>query len=222
MPGRCCRGTPTTVADAPLLHLASASPRRREILASLGIRHTWQGVDVDETPFPDEAADALALRLAIAKARAARAEHAAAAIYLGADTVVRLDNHNFGKAGSEEEALFMLAQLSGREHSVVTGVALCSRDGEMSALSESRVRFRVIDPAEALAYWRSGEPAGKAGAYAIQGLGGTFVAWLRGSYSGVVGLPVYETAGLLRQAGIDLLRGVPTAGRGQGPAGGAA
>lgn len=210
------------MADAPLLHLASASPRRREILASLGIRHTWQGVDVDETPLQDEAADALALRLAMAKARAARAARSAAAIFLGADTVVSIDDRNFGKAGSEEEALFMLSRLSGREHTVVTGVALCSRNGEMSALSQSSVHFRVIDPAEALAYWRSGEPAGKAGAYAIQGIGGIFVTSLRGSYSGVVGLPVYETAELLRQAGIDLLRGPPQAGQREDPAGGAA
>ena len=173
---------------------------------SLGVRHTWQGVDVDETPLRDEPADELALRLAIAKARAARADRSRGAVILGADTVVSLAGDNFGKAASEREALFMLSRLSGREHTVVTGVALCTPNGEMSTLSQSRVRFRVIDTAEAMAYWQSGEPEGKAGAYAIQGIGGIFVASLSGSYSGVVGLPVFETAGLLRQAGVDLLR----------------
>lgn len=194
------------MADVPLLHLASASLRRREILASLGVRHTWKGVDVDETPMQGEPAGELALRLALAKARASRAERAGETVILGADTVVTLDGRLFGKAASEEEALFMLSRLSGREHTVFTGVALSTLEGEISTLAQSSVRFRTIDAAEAIAYWRSGEPAGKAGAYAIQGIGGIFVAALSGSYSGVVGLPVYETAGLLRQAGIDLLR----------------
>jgi septum formation protein len=194
------------VADALLLHLASASARRREILASLGVRHTWKAVDVDETPMPGEAAGELALRLALAKARASRSVSAGEAVILGADTVVTLDGRLFGKATSEEEALFMLSLLSGREHTVFTGVALSTMEGEISTLAHTSVRFRTVSTAEAIAYWRSGEPAGKAGAYAIQGIGGIFVAGLSGSYSGVVGLPVYETAGLLRQAGIDLLR----------------
>jgi septum formation protein len=193
------------VADVPL-HLASASPRRREILASLGVPHTWGGVDLDETPLADEPADRLALRLALAKARACRAARAGEAVILGADTVVTLDGRLFGKAGSEAEALSMLSQLSGREHQVFTAVALNTTEGEFSVLSQSSVRLRTIEAAEAIAYWRSGEPAGKAGAYAIQGIGGIFVAGLSGSYSGVVGLPVYETAELLRRAGIDLLR----------------
>jgi septum formation protein len=202
------------VADVPL-HLASASPRRREILASLGVPHTWGGVDLDETPLPDEQADQLALRLALAKARACRAARADEAVILGADTVVTLDGRLFGKAGSEDEALSMLSQLSGREHQVFTAVALNTTQGEFSALSQSSVRLRAIEVAEAIAYWRSGEPAGKAGAYAIQGVGGIFVAGLSGSYSGVVGLPVYETAELLRRAGIDLLRRCSaTGGRG--------
>jgi septum formation protein len=99
----------------------------------------------------------------------------------------------------------MLSRLSGREHTVFTAVAVSTMGAEISTLAQSSVRLRSIDTAEAIAYWRTGEPAGKAGAYAIQGIGGIFVAALSGSYSGVVGLPVYETAGLLRQAGIDLL-----------------
>jgi len=98
----------------------------------------------------------------------------------------------------------MLDALSGRTHRVMTGVALHTREGLTTALSDTHVQFREIDPDEALAYWQSGEPVGKAGAYAVQGLGGVFVASIRGSYSGVVGLPVYETALLLRDAGIRL------------------
>lgn len=206
MPGPCCRDTLITVADAPLLHLASASPRRRQILASLGVCHTWKGVDVDEAPMTDEPAGELALRLALAKARASRAEGGGQAVILGADTVVTLDGLHFGKATSEEQALCMLSRLSGREHTVFTAVAVSTMEAEISTLAQSNVRFRSIDTAEAIAYWRTGEPAGKAGAYAIQGIGGIFVTALSGSYSGVVGLPVYETAGLLRQAGIDLLQ----------------
>ena len=163
----------------------------------------------------EERPDELALRLALAKARASRAARAAEPLILGADTVVALDGRPFGKAGSEEEALCMLSQLSGREHTVFTAVALDTAGHEKTALSRSEVRMRKIAPDEALNYWRSGEPLGKAGAYAIQGIGGIFVEALSGSYSGVVGLPVFETALLLRQAGIDLLRRVSAPGRAQ-------
>lgn len=194
------------MAETVLLHLASASPRRHEILESLGVPHTWGGTDVDETPAAREPAERLARRLALAKATACRATHVGQRIILGADTVVTLDGRVFGKAGTEDEALHMLSQLSGRTHKVITAVALCTPEGELTAVSESNVSLRPIEPDEALAYWRSGEPAGKAGAYAIQGIGGVFVEALSGSYSAVVGLPVFETAALLRQAGIDLLR----------------
>lgn len=193
------------VDDTPVLHLASASPRRREILSALGVAYTWEGVDVDETPVPGEPADVLATRLALAKAAAGRQTRSSEPVILGADTVVAFDGLAFGKAGSEEEALFMLSRLSGRVHRVFTAVALDTLHGQMTALSQSDVRMRKIAPDEALRYWRSGEPRGKAGAYAIQGTGGIFVEALSGSYSGVVGLPVFETALLLRRAGIDLL-----------------
>lgn len=196
------------MAEATLLHLASASPRRREILVSLGIPHSWGGVDIDETPAPGEAPEELALRLAVAKATACRASRAAEPVILGADTVVTLDNQVFGKARDETEAVSMLLQLSGREHKVFTAVAMNTPGRVWTAVSESKVRLRRIEPGEAASYWRSGEPAGKAGAYAIQGVGGTFVEWLSGSYSAVVGLPVFETAALLREAGIELLRQV--------------
>lgn len=197
---------------SPLLHLASASPRRRDILAALGIRHSWAGVDVDESPLPDESPERLARRLATSKARAARERGEAAPFLLAADTVVALGDRVFGKPESGEEALEMLAQLSGRSHHVLTAVTLSVGDRELTAMSSTRVRFRVIAAAEARAYWHTGEPAGKAGAYAIQGLGGIFVESLSGSHSGVVGLPVFETAALLGQAGFDLLRSTGTKG----------
>jgi septum formation protein len=190
------------------LHLASSSPRRRQILASLGIRHTWSGVDIDETPRAGEAPDELARRLSFAKAAAARERGQSARFVLAADTVVALGARVFGKPASREEALEMLSLLSGRRHEVLTAIALSADGRERSAMSVTTVRFRDIDATEARAYWETGEPRGKAGAYAIQGKAGIFVASLTGSYSGVVGLPVFETAELLRQAGFDLMQAV--------------
>jgi septum formation protein len=188
----------------PLFHLASSSPRRRAILDALGVEFTVGGPDIDEQQLPGEAAQAMVTRLAAAKAAAARRSHAG--VVLAADTAVVVDATVFGKPVDQADALAMLARLSGRSHQVMTGVALHWDDTERVALSTSEVRFREIDPDEALAYWQSGEPRGKAGAYAIQGLAGVFVEQIKGSYSGVVGLPVYETAALLAEAGIDLLK----------------
>lgn len=195
----------------PMLHLASSSPRRREILHALGIAFTHAGVDIDETPEPAESPEALVLRLAESKARAAAASRGGDLPILAADTIVALDDVPLGKPADEAEALGMLGSLSARSHLVLTAVALMS-DGELrSDRSVSEVRFREILPDEARAYWQSGEPADKAGAYAIQGLGGIFVEAVSGSYSGIVGLPVFETAGLLRRAGVELL-GLPEVG----------
>lgn len=189
----------------PRLHLASASPRRREILAAIGVTHSYGGVGIDETPAAGEPPSRLALRLALGKARAARAAGRDEPVILGADTVVSLDGELFGKPASEEEGIYMLSRLSGRVHAVHTAVALLAGGRELSAVCASDVRFRDIATGEARAYWATGEPAGKAGGYAIQGRGGIFVAALTGSYSGVMGLPVFETAALLEQAGIDVL-----------------
>ena len=185
------------------LILASSSPRRRELLEALGASFEVRVADVDETPLADEPADAMVLRLAAAKAGAVtRADDE---VVLGADTAVVLGDRAFGKPTDEADALDMLAALSGRAHRVMTGVAVAGPDGTRSILSDTEVRFRDIDPDEARRYWHSGEPRGKAGAYAIQGLGGLFVEAVSGSYSGVVGLPVFETAGLLKAAGVELL-----------------
>lgn len=192
------------VAQKKLLHLASASPRRRELLQALGLQFSVGGADIDESPLTDESAEAMVLRLAVGKAKALAG---AADVILAADTAVVLGDRVFGKPRSKDEALAMLGALSGVQHTVLTGVAVLSAGGTQAAVSRSEVRFRDIDPAEAADYWHSGEPRDKAGAYAIQGLGGMFVAGLRGSYSGVVGLPVFETVPLLREAGIDVLHG---------------
>ena len=186
----------------PLLNLASSSPRRMEILRAMGITFSAQGVDIDESRDHDEAADAMVLRLASAKAAAARLTQSGPV--LAADTAVVVDDVVFGKPHDSDDAIAMLARLSGQTHRVVTGVALHWDGGRETALSITEVTFREISPDEALAYWHSGEPCDKAGAYAIQGRGGVFVKAIDGSYSGVVGLPVFETAQLLAGAGIDV------------------
>jgi septum formation protein len=184
----------------PDIVLASASPRRRALLDQLGIRHELLPADVDETPLAGESPAALAQRLARAKALAGRNRDGGARPVLGADTVVTLDGRIFGKPVDREDAVDMLTALGGREHQVLTAVALAQAGaGQVfEALSETRVRMRVISATEAAAYWESGEPAGKAGAYAIQGLGAVFIEHIAGSYSGVMGLPLYETARLLQ------------------------
>jgi septum formation protein len=200
-----------TIVNKLKLHLASSSLRRHEILNALGLPFSWSASDVDETPLAAEDAGRMVLRLAIAKARAA-AERPSTVI-LGADTEVVLDSRIFGKPASMDEAMEMLASLSGRTHRVLTGVASLKAGVEDTALSCTEVKFREISVDEAAAYCRSGEYRGKAGAYGIQGLAGVFVESLSGSYSGVVGLPVYETAGLLRAAGMDVLSMTNSRGR---------
>ena len=187
----------------PTLHLASSSPRRREILAALGLKFSVGGLDIDEQRLAGEPPEAMVLRLAEAKASAVGIENSR--FVLGADTAVVLGGDIFGKPQDRDDALETLGRLSGRTHRVLTGVALYSEQEPRTALSVTEVRFREISPDEALAYWQSGEPCDKAGAYAIQGRGGVFVEAISGSYSGVVGLPVFETVQLLRDAGLRVL-----------------
>lgn len=189
--------------ESPSLILASSSPRRRDLLEALGYCFRVQAADVDEEPLANEAAENLVLRLARAKATAIPAE--AGEIVLGADTVVVLGQRILGKPRDENDALGMLSALSGQTHRVLSGVAVCQQGRATSALSSTEVRFREIDPDEARRYWHSGEPSDKAGAYAIQGRGGMFVEAIMGSYSGVVGLPVFETVSLLQDAGLESL-----------------
>jgi septum formation protein len=188
------------------IYLASASPRRAELLRQIGVQFSTVVADLDETPLHDEAPRDYVIRVASEKARYAGQNLApAGAIVLAADTAVVLEREVFGKPRDRQDGLLMLGRLSGREHCVLTAVAVHFRDQIRVALSESRVEFRNITTAEAEAYWNTGEPADKAGAYAIQGLGAIFVKHLQGSYSGVMGLPLFETAGLLAGVGVNAL-----------------
>lgn len=186
------------------LYLASGSPRRCELLAQIGVPFTLVGASIDETPLENESAASYVERLALGKAAAGRAMLAdsADACVLGADTAVILDGRILGKPADQADALAMLMALSGREHEVLTAIALLDDQRCETRLVSSRVRFRNISKEEATVYWHSGEPRDKAGGYAIQGLAAVFVAGLNGSYSAVVGLPVCETADLLSQFGI--------------------
>ena len=187
------------------LILASSSPRRAEILSALGVTFHTEGADIDETPGGGELAVALVTRLAESKAREVARRYDGPV--LGADTIVVLEHEIFGKPQSMQDGVGMLMALSARTHQVMTAVALVVGNGNSceTKLSTTDVTFRAIDEDEARAYWRSGEPQDKAGSYAIQGLGGVFVTAISGSYSGVVGLPVFETSALLERAGITLL-----------------
>ena len=193
----------TPIIESKPLHLASSSPRRREILTALGLDFSVGGADLDEARLDGESAEEMVLRLAAAKAQAGSPGDEYAVI--GADTAVVLGDDVFGKPRDGDDAVAMLQALSGKTHQVMTGVAVWASAGAGVALSVTDVRFREISPDEALQYWQSGEPADKAGAYAIQGKGGVFVEEINGSYSGVVGLPVFETVRLLEDAGIKVL-----------------
>ena len=186
-------------SEASLI-LASSSPRRREILSALGLKFTVCAADIDETMRDGESAGDMVLRLAIEKATVTPV--ALGQIVIGADTAVVLGAAIFGKPGDRDDALAMLAALSGKTHQVMTGVAVATAGGVETVRSVTDVRFREIHPDEARRYWQSGEPQGKAGAYAIQGRGGVFVEAIMGSYTGVVGLPVFETGRLLAAAGL--------------------
>ncbi|MEF9900956.1 MAG: Maf family protein [Pseudomonas sp.] len=197
------------------LYLASGSPRRRELLTQIGVPFTALSTAVDESPLPDEAAPAYVERLAVAKAKAGLAvlppmDVSVRLAVLGADTAVVLDGQILGKPVDREDALAMLAALSGREHNVLTAVALADQQRCLSVCVASQVRFRTISRQEAEAYWASGEPLDKAGSYAIQGLGAIFVQRIEGSYSAVVGLPLSETAALLGQFAIPCWQSLST------------
>ncbi|AOV17548.1 septum formation protein Maf [Acidihalobacter aeolianus] len=189
------------VFDARLL-LASASPRRRELLDQIGVSYRVEPVDVDETPRPGERPADYVRRVAMDKARAGWARNNGELAALGADTTVLLDDEILGKPVSSAAAAAMLGSLSGRTHQVCSAVALVQGTRERVVLSESRVSLRVMGEEEIARYVATGEPMDKAGAYAIQGLGAVFVAHLSGSYSGVMGLPLYETVALLHEFGI--------------------
>ncbi|MBS0365136.1 MAG: septum formation inhibitor Maf [Proteobacteria bacterium] len=192
--------------SAPVLCLASMSPRRRELLTQIGVAHRVHAAHVDESVRTGEAPGEYVQRMAAAKAQAVYAQavhgHLRPLPVLGADTAVVIDGAICGKPAGEADSLAMLRRLSGRTHQVLTAVALLAPSGASRAMSTSEVVFREIGPQECNAYWRTGEGHDKAGGYAIQGLGAVFVRHLAGSYSGVMGLPLFETSQLLRAAGI--------------------
>ncbi|MGB9671102.1 MAG: Maf family protein [Halothiobacillaceae bacterium] len=186
------------------LILASTSPRRAELLRQIGVAFEPRAIEVDESPRTGEVAAETALRLAVAKAEAGRSQAAPGQAVLAADTLVSLDGEPLGKPRDREDFFAMLRRLSGRRHEVYTAVALAWEDQIQSFLSVSHVDFRPLLDAELAAYWATGEPQDKAGGYAIQGLAAIFITRLEGSFSGVMGLPLFETAELLQQAGIPL------------------
>ena len=201
---------------APLdrgIYLASRSPRRRELLTQIGVRYHLllfrerpdSPIEINEEPLPGEAPDAYVERVALAKAEAGwkrmMQRNLPHSPVLAADTTVALDGRIFGKPGTREEAAGMLAALSGRSHEVLTAIALQYGDRAERALSRSEVRFKDLSQKEIADYVATGEADDKAGGYAIQGRAARFIAELRGSYSGVMGLPLYETAQLLDRLG---------------------
>lgn len=192
---------------SPLLVLASESPRRLALLAQMGLKPAAiLPQALDETPLKDEVPRAYATRLAQAKAdAAARGWQGGAAVILAADTVVALGRRILPKAESGDAVRACLSRLSGRRHRVLTAVAAVAPDGRLKTrLSQTTVTFKALEPSEIEAYVRCGEGLGKAGGYAVQGRAERFVRWLNGSYSNVVGLPLFETAGLLTSCGLPI------------------
>jgi septum formation protein len=188
------------------LILASTSPRRAELLRQIGVDFVQRAVDIDEAPYPAEVAAQTALRLARSKAEAGRALAANNHPTLAADTLLGFEGATVGKPRDREDFIATMRRLSGRKHEVYTAVALAQPNEIKAFLSVSHVFFRPLSDDEITAYWDTGEPADKAGGYAIQGLAGAFITRLEGSYSGVMGLPLFETAELLRAAGVPLWR----------------
>jgi septum formation protein len=193
-----------------LLCLASISPRRHELLGQLGVPHSIKAADIDESPRERELPRRYVARMAREKALAIATRGEQLPV-LAADTTVVLDGKIFAKPGGRAGGLSMLERLSGRTHLVLTAVALAVPGRAVHEpplvqvrLSASTVSFRVILPSEQAAYWETGEPRDKAGGYGIQGYGAAFIRRIRGSHSGVMGLPLAQTADLLRAAGIPI------------------
>ncbi|HCR97642.1 MULTISPECIES: Maf family protein [Halomonas] len=191
--------------SSPMLCLASASPRRRDLLASIGVTVSVIPSDVDETPKQGESAAAYVQRLAVAKALAAAPKTLLPV--LGSDTAVVVDGTILGKPVNADDAAAMLRQLSNRTHQVLTAVAVTGPKGVLCCCVTTDVKMRQVTAQEISDYWLTGEPADKAGGYAIQGLAAIFVEEIKGSHSAVVGLPLYETAQLLGQQGVPIWMG---------------
>jgi len=201
--------TPLKVSSANItkkLILASQSPRRRELLLQLGYQFTVQVSDIDETVKQDETPHDYVLRLAKQKAQHVQtslSETDKECCYvLGSDTCVVFDGQILGKPNNEEACIRTLSLLSNNQHQVLTAIALASQNDTQGQVINTQVTFKSLSKAEIQAYWLTGEPQDKAGSYGIQGIAGQFVKTINGSYSAVVGLPLYETAQLLATAGL--------------------
>lgn len=184
-----------------MLYLASQSPRRAELLRQIGVEFTAIPADINEACHDGETAEAYVKRMAMTKAMAVQSDHPGEVV-LGSDTAVVCDGEILGKPSDAADAVTMLLKLSGRSHQVLTGVALAHQATDYR-LSSSEVRFRVISPQEAQAYVAGREPMDKAGGYAVQGYAAVFIEHIAGSYSGIMGLPLFETAALLKLAGME-------------------
>lgn len=190
----------------PHIILASASPRRRQLLEQLGVEHTVYPADIPECPETDESPKAYVNRIAAEKSLIVQERKIQHAAVLAADTEVVIDNEILGKPRDKQHAAMLLSRLSGREHQVLSAVSLRYGSSHWQATSISVVKFRDISKAEIEAYCQTGEPLGKAGAYAVQGIGAIFVRHMEGSYSGIMGLPLFETAGLLENIGLNIFK----------------
>ncbi|CAG4908518.1 Maf family protein [Paraburkholderia gardini] len=207
--------TSSSAASYPFVYLASQSPRRQELLQQLGVHFELllprpdEDAEALEAELPGERAHHYVMRVCVAKAGAARARLAASghanAPILVADTTVTIDDAILGKPAGADDAVAMLTRLAGRDHEVLTAVAVVAADGTLlpAVLSTSRVRFTAVEAAALRRYVATGEPLGKAGAYGVQGRAAEFIEHIDGSYSGIMGLPLFETAALLRAARID-------------------
>ena len=194
------------MVEEAVIYLASQSPRRRELLQQIGIHFEVLPVSVDESLLPGEEAAAHVTRLALSKAQAGRDARSTGQDLpvLGADTVVVVAGEVLGKPADRTQGMRMLQLLSGGTHQVLSAVAVAT-DSDAVRLSTSSVTFRTLTDCDYAAYWATGESMGKAGGYAIQGLAAIFISRLEGSYSGVMGLPLYETAALLSEHGISVI-----------------
>ena len=195
--------------DKKTIYLASRSPRRAELLQQIGLNFVVLPSDIDETPLLNELSHEYVVRLAAEKAQAcfAKLQLDQANLYpvLAADTTVSVDGRILGKPQDDDDAFQMLSSLAGRWHEVHTGIAVATINGVKTAISTTRVEMPRLSDEKILAYVATGEPRDKAGAYGIQGLASTMIKRIEGSYSGVMGLPIYETTMLLEQAGVRVL-----------------
>ncbi len=189
----------------PSLILASASPRRSELLSQLNLQHTIHIADVDETPLKNEAPLDYVMRVAHLKSLAIQQQITQGSVILAADTSVILGDIIMGKPDNLDHAISMLSQLSGQTHQVYTAVSIRGKQLQQ-ILNVSHVTFRDISEQEIIQYWHTGEPADKAGAYAVQGLASIFITSIQGSFSGIMGLPLFETAQLLANEGISVFK----------------